>query len=213
MEITKNNLFYNISEAEQKEMMHCFHTYTKKYKSSEIIFFFDENDKGVGIVEEGTARVIHTSDAGSQTILEQLNPQDIFGQLFYHYACPENITLEATSDCTIRFIDYEHIIKRCSKACPHHSQLVNNILIMVSDKTQNVCEHLEVLSGRSIRDRLNTYFEILSSKSDSNTFAIPFTMSALADYLSVDRSAMTRELKKMKDEGLLTIERKVVTLL
>ena len=187
MEITKTDLFYNISEQQQAEMMHCFKTYTRTYKSGEVICFYDDNNIGVGII-------------------------DLFGQLFYHYACPENISLEATCDCVVRFIDYEHIIKRCSKACPHHSQLVNNILIIISDKTRSICEHLEVLSGRTIRDRLNNYFEILSSKSGSNTFKLPFTMTALADYLSVDRSAMSRELKKMKDEGLIQTNKGIVTI-
>lgn len=94
----------------------------------------------------------------------------------------------------------------------HHSQLVNNILVIISDKTRSICEHLEVLSGRTIRDRLNNYFEILSLKSGSNTFKLPFTMTALADYLSVDRSAMSRELKKMKDEGLIQTNKGIVTI-
>ena len=84
---------------------------------------------------------------------------------------------------------------------------------MISEKTQSVCEHLEVLSQRAIRERLNTYFEILSSKAGSNTFELPFTMSALADYISVDRSAMSRELGKMRDEGLIKIDRRKITLL
>ena len=212
MEITKTDLFYNISEQQQAEMMHCFKTYTRTYKSGEVICFYDDNNIGVGIIESGSARVIHFLPNGTQTILEQLCSGDLFGQLFYHYACPENISLEATCDCVVRFIDYEHIIKRCSKACPHHSQLVNNILVIISDKTRSICEHLEVLSGRTIRDRLNNYFEILSSKSGSNTFKLPFTMTALADYLSVDRSAMSRELKKMKDEGLIQTNKGIVTI-
>ena len=193
-------------------MMHCFKTYTRTYKSGEVICFYDDNNIGVGIIESGSARVIHFLPNGTQTILEQLCRGDLFGQLFYHYACPENISLEATCDCVVRFIDYEHIIKRCSKACPHHSQLVNNILVIISDKTRSICEHLEVLSGRTIRDRLNNYFEILSSKSGSNTFKLPLTMTALADYLSVDRSAMSRELKKMKDEGLIQTNKGIVTI-
>ena len=213
MGTTRSSLFYNISKQEQLSMMACFKTYTKDYDAGEIICFFGETDNGVGIIESGNARVVHSLLNGSQTILEYLNEGDIFGQLFYFHSDKENISVEAISKCTVRFIDYEHIVKRCSKACPHHSQLVHNILCMISDKTQSVCEHLEVLSQRSIRERLNAYFEILSSKADSNTFEIPFTMSALADYLSVDRSAMSRELGKMREEGLLKVNRRKITLL
>lgn len=213
MNTTKSSLFYNISEEEQASMMNCFKTYTKNYTNGEIICFYADDDKGIGIIENGNARVVHSLLNGSQTILEYLNEGDIFGQLFYFHGAKENISVEASSNCTVRFIDYEHIVKRCSRACPHHSQLVHNILCMISDKTQNVCEHLEVLSQRSIRERLNTYFEILASKTESNTFELPFTMTALADYLSVDRSAMSRELGKMKDEDIIKVEHRKITLL
>ncbi len=212
MKITENNLFHNINESEQQEMMHCFNTFKKSYHAGEIILFYDEDDKGIGILEKGEACVIHVNDAGNRTILEHLSEGEIFGQLFYYYAGKENITVEAVTNCEIRYIDFEHIVKRCSKACAHHSQLVNNILLMVSDKTQSICEHLEVLSQRTIRERLMTYFEILAAQEGKQSFVLPFTMSALADYLSVDRSAMSRELSKMKEEGLIQIEKKKVTI-
>lgn len=213
MEATKSCLFHNIAEIEQESMMKCFKTFIKTYNAGEIICFYSDEDKGIGIIEEGSASVIHSLASGSQTILEYLSAGDIFGQLFYFHGARENITVEATSKCVVRFIDYEHIVKRCERACPHHSQLVNNILCMISDKTQSVCEHLEVLSQRSIRERLITYFEILSAKNNSDTFTLPFTMSSLADYLSVDRSAMSRELGKMRQDGVVEINRKKVTLL
>ncbi len=212
MSITKNNLFNNITPEEQQTMLHCFKTITKTYFSGETVCFFDDKDQGIGIIEEGSACVIHSLPNGSQTILEQLKSGDIFGQLFYFYGNKENIWVEATSDCKVMYFDYEHIVKRCSKACFHHSQLVHNVLEMISTKTQSICEHLEVLSQRSIRERLMAYFEILATQSSNNTFELPFTMTSLADYLSVDRSAMSRELGKMKDEGLISINKKIITL-
>ena len=83
----------------------------------------------------------------------------------------------------------------------------------MSDKTQNICEHLEVLSQRTIREKLMSFFEILSSQQGSNTFEIPFTISAMADYLSVDRSAMSREISKMREQGILTMKKRKITLL
>lgn len=213
MNITKNNLFKDISYEDQQKMLYCFNTTTKTYVAGETICFFDDKDQGIGIIEDGYASVIHSLPNGSQTILEQLKPGDIFGQLFYFYGNKENIWVEANSNCTVMYFDYEHIVKRCSNACTHHSQLVHNVLEMISTKTQSICEHLEVLSQRSIRERLITYFEILSLQSNSNTFELPFNMTALADYLSVDRSAMSRELGKMRDEGILKINKKKITLL
>lgn len=209
----KNRLFYNIEETEHDSMMHCFNSRMKNYSAGEIICFYSDYDMGIGIVEQGSACVVHTLPNGSRTILENLQEGDIFGQLFYFHASRENISVEATSNCTVQYINYEHLIKRCSKACTHHSQLVSNVLQMVQEKTQRICEHLEVLSQRSTRERLLSYFGILSAQKGSNTFELPFTISNLADYLSVDRSAMSRELGKMKDEGLIHMEKRKVTLL
>lgn len=211
--MTKTHLFHNIEETEHDSMMHCFNSRLKKYSSGEIICFYSEQDMGIGIVEKGSACAVHSLPNGSRTILESMEEGDIFGQLFYFHATRNNITVEATSNCTIRFINYEHLIKRCKNACAHHSQLVSNVLQMVQEKTQRICEHLEVLSQRSTRERLLSYFGILSAQKGSNTFELPFTISNLADYLSVDRSAMSRELGKMKDEGLIQMDKRKVTLL
>ena len=163
--------------------------------------------------ESGSASVVHESVSGTRTILENLLEGDIFGSLFYFHANRGNIFVEATKDCSVRFIDYDHLIKRCENACAHHSQLVNNVLIMIQEKTKQVCEHLEVLSQRSIRDRLLCYFDILSRQNNSMTFEIPFTITNMADYLSIDRSAMSREIGKLKDEKILDLNKRKVTLL
>ena len=134
----KSKLFYNISEESQTSMMHCFHSTTKKYSNGEIISFFASDNKGIGIVESGSACVVDILPNGSRTILENLNEGDIFGGLFYFHVPKDTITVEATDSCLIRYIDYEHLIKRCEKACAHHSQLVSNVLLMIQDKTKYV---------------------------------------------------------------------------
>lgn len=213
MKITKNHLYNNISIESQKKMFNCFKTTVKQYASGEVICFYDESNKGIGIIEDGSASVIHSLPSGSQTILEHLESGEIFGQIFYFHGNKENIWVEAVSDCTVMYFDYEHLIKRCPNACAYHTQLVHNVLEMISAKTQSICEHLEVLSQRSIREKLISYFDILSSKNNSKSFLLPYTMTALADYISVDRSAMSRELSRMKDEGLIKINRRQITLL
>ena len=211
--MTKNRLFYNIDHDDQLSMMHCFNSIMKEYSSGEIICFYSEQDMGIGIIESGNACVVQDLPSGSRTILETLGEGDIFGQLFYFHSSRENIIVEATSDCAIRYINYEHLVKRCKNACAHHSQLVSNVLEMVQEKAQRICEHLEVLSQRSTRERLLTYFRILAAQSGSDSFTLPFTISNLADYLSVDRSAMSRELGKMKKEGLISMDKRKIKLL
>lgn len=212
METNYNNLFYNISENEKNNMMSCFESHTEDFYVGEVICSFGEGspDNQVGIIEHGEANLVYYSSAGAQTILEHLPHGSLFGQLFYFHGWADNILVVCTKDCTIRFVDYEHIVKRCSKACAGHSQLVNNLLNMMSDKTSEICEHLEILSQRSIHNKLRCFFDIQFSKNNGTSFEMPFSFSALADYLSVDRSAMMRELKYMKEKNEIVINKHTV---
>ena len=101
------------------------------------------------------------------------------------------------------YIDYEHIVKRCPNACTHHSTVVANLVKLMSEKTQALSEHLEILSRRTIREKLLAYFSMQAAKNRSAYFTLPFSQTSLADYVCVDRSAMTRELKHMKKDGLI----------
>ena len=119
----------------------------------------------------------------------------------------------AVTACEVMLIDYEHLIKRCPNACRHHSQLVSNVLQLTARKAQSLAEHVNVLSQRTIRQKLLAYFGIRRVHAGSGAFVLPMTLTALADYLSVDRSAMMREMKRMKDEGILTFRGRDVQLL
>ncbi len=121
--------------------------------------------------------------------------------------------VEADTECQIMFIDYPHLIKRCENACPHHSQLVDNLFRITARKTQAMAMHIHVLSQRSLRQKLLAYFSFLRLLTGLIPFTLPLNYRALADYLGADRSAMTRELSKMKREGLLKTEGRRITLL
>lgn len=104
-------------------------------------------------------------------------------------------------------------MKRCPKACAHHSTVVSNLVKLMSEKTQALSEHLEILSRRTTREKLTAYFSMLAAKNKSLYFTLPFSQTSLADYICVDRSAMVRELKRMSDEGMIEIERRNVKLI
>ena len=106
----------------------------------------------------------------------------------------------------------EQVTKRCEKACAHHTRVVENMFQLVAEKATSLYERVEVLSRRSIRDKLLCYFSLLAAKSGGEIL-LPFSLSALADYISADRSAMMRELKKLKEEGVVQTENRRVTIL
>ena len=103
--------------------------------------------------------------------------------------------------CDVVFIDYTHILSRCGHACIRHSILVQNMLQLMADKAQALSRRVDVLSRRSIREKLLCYFRQLSQQAGSRTFTLPFSLSTLADYIATDRSAMMRELKRLREEG------------
>ena len=104
--------------------------------------------------------------------------------------------------CDVLMIDYEHIVKRCPKACAHHSTVVANLVKLMSEKTQALSEHLEILSRRTTREKLTAYFSLLAAKNKSAYFTLPFSQTSLADYICVDRSALSAQLSRLRREGL-----------
>ena len=208
-----SHMFSGISPESYSRMMVCFNSSPKKYSAGETICFYEPKKRTVAIVEKGRAVVVKTFYSGSQTILEQLSDGSIFGEVFYFHSNTDGISVIAASECTVRFLDYEHIMTSCHNACEHHSQLIQNLFSIISCKAAELSEHIDVLSHRTTREKLMAYFQIQSSKNNSEKFKLPFSLSALADYISVDRSAMMREIKKIKEEGYIDISQREVTIL
>ena len=207
-------LFQGISGEELKTMLACFHARGSAYRGGERICEYDGTCREVGILLEGTARLVRIDIAGAQTILEHMGAGSVFGEVlgFTSYY-GDSVSVVCEEDCRVLYLEYAHIMKRCHNACTYHSVLVQNMFSLVTGQICSLSRRVEVLSQRTIREKLMCYFYQLSSQAKSAAFSLPFSMVDLADYLSIDRSAMTRELKRMKDEGLVEMDRRRVRLL
>ncbi len=207
------SLFDGVSEEEYYAMMKCFESEEKSFSAGEVILDYFENRNKVGIIKEGSACLVRIDIDGNRYILENLHEDDIFGETVAFSLCgKDSIFVECISDCEILFLEYEHITKRCENACTHHSILVQNMFKVISEKLRDISVRVEVLSNRTIRQKLLCYFNIQASAVASHYFELPFSLSALADYIAADRSAVMREIKNMKDEGLLETDRRMVKL-
>ena len=122
------------------------------------------------------------------------------------------VTVTAAEDCRVLFLNYERVLSRCENHCPHHARLEQNLMRIIMRKVQRLSERVEVLSRRSIREKLLCYFSMQQVR-EGESFTLPFSLSRLAEYISVDRSAMMRELKKMKEEEFVTVDHGRVTLM
>ena len=199
------SIFQGISQDQVEEMLQCFRPTRAHFAAGETVTTLGSSIERVGILLSGEAHLAWIDFDGRHSILEQFREGDLFGEVFSLPVTGLAYFIEADAPCDVMFIRYENIVKRCPKACQHHSILVNNLFQMTARKAQSLATHINILSQRSIRQKLLTYLEILSYRTGSRRVTLPMTLSALADYICVDRSAMMRELKKLREEGALTI--------
>ncbi len=213
MEFFDNFLFEGIEESQCCEMMKCFGAREAEFQKGEIVYDFSRNSNSVGIVKSGSVQVIRDDINGNRVILERVEEKNLFGDALVFSLSIDSILVVAEERCQILFIDYSQITKRCSKACLHHTRLVENMFRLISGKVLALSERVEVLSAKTIRDKLLCYFNILSAREKKRTFDIPFSLKTLSEYLCVDRSAMMRELGNMKREGIIKMNRRSVEML
>ena len=205
------SIFEGISEADIEKMLKCFEARKLTFKKDRTIVTNIINVKLIGIMLSGTANMERYDYNGNRSIIEKLSPNSVFGEVFSRLG--SDISVIATSDCEVLFIEDEHIIKKCKKGCLYHNILTNNMLKLLSQKIVELNERVEILSKRSIRDKLLSYFELLASSNPKRSFLLPFTYTDLADYLSVDRSAMMREIKNLKEDGFIQTNGKKITII
>lgn len=208
MELLDNPLFYGVSRDELSQMEACFEMERKTYHEKEELPI----DGKIGILLSGCVSLNRLNIDGNLDMLEYLSDGGIFGTFISLLDNQGDMIAICEKACSVIFIDSRHITKRCERACHHHSVVVENLLNLMTDKVQQLSEKVEILSHRTIRDKLLCYFRMQSSKKENNSFLLPFSFSALANYLCVDRSAMTRELRKMKTDGLIEIDGRKVLL-
>lgn len=206
-------LFEGITTEEFGRIHDCFGMLEQDFKPDDKVYDFSETRHMVGILHNGSAVIERIDAHGNRTILEHLHPGSVFGEmLMFKNVVGDSITVVCETPCTVCFMPEVALTKRCENACKHHSLLVENLFSLVTEKASTLSERVEVLSRRSIREKLLCYFRMQAAKVSAKSFELPFSLSALADYISTDRSAMMRELKKMRDEAMVSVAGRQVTL-
>ncbi len=210
---SNNLLFKSIDPDDLEKMYACLQGRKKKFSAGETIFSFDKDTKTIGVILSGTIRLERIDYFGECTLLDILNENDIFGEILAYSAIEGNaITAVCENDCEIIFFDHDKLIHPCDNTCTCHLTAISNLLIMTSNKAQRLSRRVEVLSSRSIRNKLMNFFSFEMQQAGSNSFTLPFSISDLASYICADRSAMMREISKMKKEGLIETKRRNITL-
>lgn len=209
-------LFSYISPEEQERMRICFCMREVVYQNNETIMEYASSMKKIGLILEGQAVLYCSDEEGNQYMMDELKKDSVFGEPFllpeeslHYYVCAKTKT-------RVLFIDYEHVIKRCENACRFHSQLVSNLLQMIAMRASQQASRIYVLSRTSTRRKILAYLnsvEAAAPETVSKSFKLPMSYTMMAEYLSVDRSAMMRELKNLTEEGIIERQGRFIRLL
>lgn len=206
--LKNSKLFTGITESELEVMMSCLGSVEKKYMKGEFIYRAGDKVTSIAFVVEGNVHIIKEDYWGNQHIITEIPMGQMFGET---YACLEGGNIEvnaiAVKDTVIIMMEVRNILNSCEKACGHHNKLISNLVQVMAQKNKNLTDKMEHMSQRTTKDKLLSYLSEQSLKAGSPKFQIPYNRQQLADFLAVDRSAMSKELCKLRDEGLLEFER------
>lgn len=212
--LKQTRLFSGVGEDDITAMLGCLQARLNPYKKGEYVFRQGEHLSCITVLVEGSLHVQSDDYWGHHSIVNIIDVGGMFGEA---YAAPESGALlndvVAVKDSAVIFFDVRRILTVCSSTCRFHSMVVQNLFFAISEQNRELMQKLGYMSNRSTREKLMSYLSAEAKKHKNSAFSIPFNRQQLADYLSVDRSAMSNELCKMRDEGLLEFEKNRFSLL
>ena len=192
---------------------YCSKVQKKEFHKGDVITSYIAKRRKLCMLLSGEADLVRYDLNGNKTIVEHFSTNDVFGEIFYTVSTNNELFVEARTRAVVLFLVYDDINTKCKSDCDFHSELLAHLPSLFLDKVIDLNMRIELLSKRSIRDKLLSYFKLISARNMSKSFRIPFSLTDLADYLSVDRSAMMRELKVLTDERIIEKSGKRITLL
>lgn len=202
--IKKCPLFAGIEDADLLTLLDCLNAKQRNYKKNKFVFSVGDNIQYVGVVLSGSVHILQEDYWGNRVILANIDSSNIFGEAF---SCAEisniPVSVIAAEDSEILLVDYKKIITTCSTSCSFHMKLIKNMIKLLAQKNVALTQKIEIVTLRTTRERLMAYLYSQAMERGEARFTIPFNRQQLADFLSVDRSAMSRELSNMQADGLI----------
>lgn len=204
--------FENITEKNKIKLLKMFHTDIINYKKGEDLSNMLMDKNSIGIIVSGYIQIIKENINGSKIIIDELYEDDILS-IKTIYVQDSEYEVLIMEDTKIVFFDLEQLANYPNNEKGYYNTFIKNLFLILNDKINEKNERIQILSKKTIRNRLLEYFSIVKVKNGSNNIYLPFSFMALADYLGVDRSAMSRELGYLKEEGFIEVKGKRIRLL
>ncbi len=208
------SLFKDVEAQDLEGLLSCLSARLTRFEKNQIVFMSGDIIHTLGVVLSGQVQVYQEDYFGNKSILAQIDPGNPFAESF---ACAEGLALAvsvaATAESDLLFIDCRRLSSPCCNACDFHSRVIHNLLNIVALKNIALTQKIEFTSRRTTRAKLLAYLSAEAKKAGSGHFTIPFNRQELADYLSVERSAMSAALSRLRDDGILNFHKNQFTLL
>lgn len=207
-------LFTGIKEEEFDSMLSCLAARELEYKKDAYICMAGNSMSEIGIVLSGSVIIIKEDFWGNRTIISRMSASDMFAESFAFAAVRKlPISVVAVENTKVLFIDCKNIINSYASPCGFHTALINNMVNILAGKNVMLMQKIDHISCRTTKDKLLSYLSVQAMEAKSKTFTIPYNRQELADYLCIDRSAMSSELGKLRDDGILTFHKNSFELL
>lgn len=181
----------------------CHSIKEKSFSKGEVVTSYIQKRNQVCIIIDGGADLLRYDFNGNRTIIEHFSKNDIFGEVFYNVTTNNELVVVAKQRSKVIFFPYDRINERCDANCEFHQFVYDKFPELILNKITDLNLRIELLTKRTIREKLLGYFNLQTAKNLSKSFTLPFSLTDLADYLSIDRSAMMREMKLLKEEGFI----------
>lgn len=212
--LRKCPLFNEIDDDNLVKMLDCLGAKILHFEKRFTVFSEGSEAKYIGIVLVGSVQSELIDYEGNRTILSNADVSKVFAE---DYACAEissiPVSIIASEPSEIMLIDCSHILHMCSNNCGFHQRLIYNLMKELAGKTLTLHHKVEITSKRTTREKLMSYLAIEAKKQCKSSFEIPYNRQELADYLEVDRSGLSTEISKLKNEGILECNKKHFKLL
>ena len=197
-------LFEGVDEAEIQRVLVCLAGHERKYERDSYVFRADDNVRYVYLILSGSMHIIDEDFWGNRSIIEIMYSDTLFGEA-YVFARKEKhlVSVVAAEDSVLLEIDPDKLFNTCSKGCACHGQLIRNMVGILSEKIVRLTEKTGHIMQRSLRDKLLSYLSKCARREGKSSFDIPYSRQELADYLCVDRSALSHELSRLQTAGAI----------
>ena len=208
LSLYNSTLFSNIEKEDLHRLCNCLSVKTKEVACDDFVFCTGESVNLVYYILSGSMHIIDENFWGNRSIIETMSKDTLFGEA-YVFSSMENylVSVVAAEDSIILEIDPTKLFETCANKCMCHSMLIKNAFAIISEKTMRLTEKLGHVMQRTIREKLLFYLSVCALREKKTSFFIPYSRQQLADYLCIDRSALSHELSKLQKQGMIKYQK------